>query len=136
MTRYPTFKFNRKYFLLALILLSVEVIIALYFHDPFIRPYVGDLLVVILVYCCWKSFINTGVIPTALGVLLFAFFVEWLQYINFIQLVGWQHSKLARTVIGYSFEWMDVLAYIAGTGLVLIIENWKWEVGETISAKP
>ena len=97
--------------------------IALYFRDPIIRPYVGDLLVVILIYCCWKSFFNTPVTATALGVLLFAFFVEWLQYINFIRLVGWQDSALARTVIGYSFEWMDILAYTAGTGVILVSEN-------------
>jgi hypothetical protein len=105
-----------------MILLSVEIIIALYFHDRIIRPYIGDLLVVVLVYCFWKSFFNTPVVTTAYCVLLFAFGVEWLQYINFIQLVGWQHSSLARTVIGYSFEWMDMAAYTFGTAIILITE--------------
>jgi hypothetical protein len=127
MTKSPTFKFSRRYFGLAVLFLAVEIIIALYFHDPFIRPYVGDVLVVILIYCCWKSFINTPIIATALGVLLFAFFIEWLQYINFIQMVGLQNSALARTMIGYSFEWIDVFAYTAGVGLILVVEHWEWE---------
>jgi hypothetical protein len=111
-----------------MILLSVEIIIALYFHDPIIRPYVGDLLVVILVYCCWKSLFRTPVYQTAFCVLLFACFIEWLQYIEFIRLVGWQHSTLARTIIGYSFEWIDIAAYLAGTAIILVTEHLMFEV--------
>ena len=33
-----------------IILLITEVLIALYVHDDFIRPYVGDAIVVIVIY--------------------------------------------------------------------------------------
>ena len=49
--------FNKTYFLLALLLLLAEVLIALYLHDALIRPYGGDFLVVILLYCFVKSFV-------------------------------------------------------------------------------
>jgi hypothetical protein len=118
-------KFNRTYFLPALLLFIIEVLIALYFHDRIIRPYVGDMLVVILIYCFWKSFFNTPVIATALGVLSFAFIIELLQHLQIIKHLGLQDSNIARTVIGYSFEWIDVLAYIIGIVLLLIVENLR-----------
>ena len=42
------FKRRIVYALIALGLLAVEVLIALFVHDNFIRPYVGDVLVTVL----------------------------------------------------------------------------------------
>ena len=39
------------------LLVITEVLIALYVHDDFVRPYVGDVLVVIAVYCAVRIFI-------------------------------------------------------------------------------
>jgi hypothetical protein len=72
------FVFKPLYFIVAVILFGIEVLIALYIKDNFIRPYVGDVLVVILLYCLIKSFINTTVLTTAIGVLLFSF--VWRLY--------------------------------------------------------
>lgn len=119
--------FNKNYFLLFLLLLIIEILIALFVHDSFVRPYVGDLLVVILIYCFIKSFFPTQVMKTAIAVLLFACTIETLQYFNLVQKLGLQHSKLARIIIGSAFEWKDMLAYVAGIGLVLLIERMKKE---------
>ena len=73
-------KFKLKYFILAAILFLIEVLIALFIHDNFIRPFVGDVLVVILIYCFIKSFLNSPVVITAIAVLLFAYLIEVLQY--------------------------------------------------------
>ncbi len=58
-------EFNWYYFVLTILLLGLEIIIALFAHDSIIRPYIGDLLVVILLYCFVKSFVNTPVFMTA-----------------------------------------------------------------------
>ena len=76
-------KFNPRYFLFTLILFVVEVLIAIYAHDPIIRPYVGDVLVVMLIYCFIKSFFKTPVVSTAIGVLIFSYVIEVLQYFTF-----------------------------------------------------
>lgn len=115
--------FNRVYFLLAVLLFVVEVLIALFVNDQIIRPYIGDVLVVILIYCTVKAFLNTPVLPTALSVLAFSFVIEGLQYIKLVNILGLEHSSIATTVIGTSFAWVDVLAYIIGILLVLIFEN-------------
>jgi hypothetical protein len=41
-------KVRIKYLIVFTVLLSIEVLIAIYVHDTFIRPYVGDMLVVIV----------------------------------------------------------------------------------------
>lgn len=116
-------KFNKTYFGWFVLIFIIEVVIALYIHDSIIRPYFGDLLVVILIYCFIKSFVDSKVLPTAVFVLLFSFAVETLQYLNVVALLGLEKSKIARTVIGTSFEWIDILAYILGITVVLIAER-------------
>ncbi|WP_412476310.1 DUF2809 domain-containing protein [Flavobacterium sp. TBRC 19031] len=115
--------FNKTYFGLTAILFLIEVVIALFVKDKFIRPYLGDLLVVILIYCFVKSFVKISVFKTALGVLLFAFTIEILQYCSLVKKLKLQHNTVAKTVIGTSFSWEDILAYIAGILIVLIAEK-------------
>ena len=120
---YPIFKFSPFYAFSTLLLFITEVLIALFVHDQFIRPYIGDFLVVILIYCFVKSFLNTPVVPTALGVLVFAYTVELLQYFRIVELLGLQHSRAARIIIGSSFEWQDILAYTLGVLAVVLVEK-------------
>lgn len=74
-----TFQFNNRYFYLTLVLLSVEVFIGLFVQDNWIRPYGGDFLVVILLYCFVKSFISSGHRRVAAGVFPFAYLTETMQ---------------------------------------------------------
>ena len=115
--------FNKGYFLLALILFFAEVIIALFVRDRIIRPYGGDFLVVILLYSMIKTVLNSPVFATAITVLLFSFLIETLQYFNLIQHLGLEQSKIARTIIGSSFAWIDMIAYTLGILTVLIVEK-------------
>lgn len=117
-------KFNKKYFVTAVSIFIIEVIIAFFIHDKIIRPYVGDFLVVILIYCSVKSFLNTPTFPTALAVLLFSYAIEISQYFHLVNYLGLQNSKLARTIIGTSFEWIDLATYTAGVTILLFIENY------------
>lgn len=116
-------KFNWYYFVLTILLLGSEILIALFVHDGIIRPYIGDLLVVLLIYCFVKSFVNTPVFMTAFSVLLFSYTIEILQYLKIINVLGLQHSGIARIVIGTSFEWIDLLAYTAGVAIILFVEK-------------
>lgn len=116
-------KFNKTYFILFILLFIVEVLIALYVHDNFVRPFVGDVLVVILIYCFILSFFKFSKIKTIIFVLLFAFGVEFLQYLNFIQIIGLEKNKLARTVLGNSFAVEDLLCYVFGIGMVILTDK-------------
>jgi Rad3-related DNA helicase len=120
-----TLTFSPRYFRATLFLLLIEVLIALYAHDRIIRPYIGDLIVVILIYCFVKSFLNTPVWPTAIGVLIFSYTIEVLQYFDLVHLLGLQDSEIARIVIGTSFAWADLLAYTVGIVILLFFERKK-----------
>ena len=48
------------YLAASIIVFIIELIIALYVHDRIIRPYIGDMLVVVLVYCFVRVFVPRG----------------------------------------------------------------------------
>lgn len=116
------FQFNKKYLLFTIILFITEVLIGVYVRDSFIRPFGGDFLVVILIYCFVKSFFKLPVIETAIGVLLFSYIVEALQYIKIVNVLGLKQYAVARIIIGTSFSWVDIICYTAGISVVLLIE--------------
>lgn len=92
-------------------------------HDAIIRPYGGDFLVVILLYCMVKTCVNTPPPITACGVLVFAYLIEISQYFHLVEVLGWEHSKIACTVMGTFFSFIDLLAYTLGILFVLTVEN-------------
>jgi hypothetical protein len=94
-------------------------------HDGFVRPYGGDFLVVILLYCFVKSFINFPVMLTAGWVLVFAYMVEVSQYFHLVNLLGMQYSKTAKILLGTSFSFIDMLIYTMGILLVIVVENFR-----------
>jgi hypothetical protein len=120
-----SFKFSFTYSILAIIFFITEVFIALYMHDTVIRPYGGDFLVVMLIYCFVKSFMNTPVMATAIGVLLFAYAVEISQYFHLVNVLGLERSSLAKALMGTSFSLIDLLMYTLGTMAILITEHLK-----------
>lgn len=115
-------RFHRRYFIAAMLLLFTEVIIARYFHDKFIRPFVGDFLVVILIYCMVCSFLKLHTMAAAAGVLLFAYAIEISQYYHLINMLGLEHSTIAQMILGTSFSWIDILMYTLGIIAVIILE--------------
>lgn len=117
------FVFNIKYFVATVLLFIIEVLIAMYVQDAFVRPYVGDFLVVILMYCFIKSFLKLSALSVAGFVLLFSFTIECLQYLHFVERLGLGQFKLVKIILGSSFAWMDLVAYLAGIIVVIIIEK-------------
>lgn len=113
---------NRTYLLLATILFIIEVLIALFVNDKFIRPFVGDVLVVIFIYCFLKIFWKAKTVMVATSVLLFAFCIEVLQYFHFVEVLGLSEYKILAVALGNSFSWHDFIAYTAGFLIILLFE--------------
>lgn len=129
---YTMIRFQKWYFFLAAILFLVEVLIAIFIHDRIIRPYIGDFLVVILLYCFLKSFLDVYFLKLSLAVLLFSYAIELLQYLDWVSWLGLEGSPLARIVLGTSFEWIDLLAYTLG---ILTVIGSEKLVGSLRSSK-
>lgn len=119
------FFYKKNYFFLAFILFLVEVLIALFLNDRFIRPYAGDFLVVIFLYCLVRSFFKTSVIQTLVGVLIFAILIEVLQLFPVLEYFGLKGNIYLAVILGTTFEWMDIFIYVAGCSLVFLIEKWR-----------
>ena len=118
------FRFHLSSLLIAIAIFIIEVIIALYIKDNFIRPYVGDVLVVILIYYFVKSFIKAPAWHMAISVLIFAYLIETLQYFQLVKLIGFADNKFANIVIGNYFAWEYIFAYTIGITIVLVIETY------------
>jgi hypothetical protein len=118
--------FNRKYASIACLLLAIEVFIALFIKDRFIRPFVGDVLVVILIHYLLRAFLKADPRKIAIAVLLFAFTIEILQYFQLVDRLGLTDNQIAAIAIGITFDWKDLLAYTIGIAIVLWLENLKY----------
>ena len=105
------FKFNLKYFLIFISIFIIEVIIALFIKDNFIRPYFGDYLVIFLVYYFLLSFMNADKNKIALGVLVFAFTVEIIQYFQVLSYFNLEKNRILRIVAGSTFSFEDLIIY-------------------------
>jgi len=118
-------RFNIKSFLIFILIFCVEVVIALFINDSFIRPYLGDILVVILLYYFAKTFLNTKHIYIVITVLLFAYLVEFAQYLQLVEILGLQDNKFMRTIIGSVFSWGDMACYTIGALICYLIDRPK-----------
>ena len=109
------------YLSLFVLLLTVEILIALYVHDNIVRPYIGDVLVVILIYSFLKIlFPETQRLPILVTV--FAVLVEIMQGFDLIGKLGLSDNTLARIIIGTTFDIKDIACYVAGGAISFVWE--------------
>ncbi len=105
-----------------LALLAVEVLIALFVHDAFVRPYLGDVLVVIVVYCFAQIFLLGRCRHLPLYIFFFAVGVEILQYFHLAERLGLEGNRFLRILLGSVFDWKDIVCYAAGC---ILLVGWE-----------
>ncbi len=116
-------KMNMKYIFVFLILLITETIIALLVNDVIIRPYIGDVLVVILMYTLIRGVIQKSIKFLPIYLFLFASTVELAQYFHIVDMLYLQDNKVISTIIGTKFDIRDILCYLIGTAILFIWEK-------------
>lgn len=94
-------------------LFIVEVLIALYVHDNFVRPYVGDMIVTVLVWSFARIVFPQKFRLMSLYVMIFATLIEVGQYFNYVDVLGITNPVLV-TMMGTSFAWADIACYAVG----------------------
>lgn len=107
----------------AAVLLIVEVIIALFVSDNFIRPYGGDILVTALLCCLVQAVCPKRIPLLPLWVLIFSILVETAQYFDVVTLIGLDHIAFFRILIGTSFSFLDIVCYAVGCLLFCLVET-------------
>lgn len=116
-------KLRITYAALFAILLGVEIMIALYVHDDFVRPYIGDVLVTTLLCALCRIIAPKGIPALPIFVFIFAALMETAQYLNVVKWLGLEHNRFLSTIIGTTFSWLDILCYGVGCVLFGIIER-------------
>lgn len=104
----------------ALFLLATEVFIALFVHDRFVRPYMGDVLAVVCVYCVVRAVLPKN--PQFFSVFVFAFavIVELIQLTGLSELFG--SGSVIAVIIGGTFDFADILCYFVGSAVCFVID--------------
>ena len=113
--------FNKNYLIFTILLFLTEVLIAIYIKTGFIRHTLGDVLATILVFTFFRSFLKVNPIKLGINVLIFAFSLEFLQYINALDHLNIK-NKIVRTVLGTTFQATDLLAYTFGIIIIVITD--------------
>jgi len=121
-TRIVTLSWRPGYAVAAVIVFLVETVIALWVRDAFMRPYLGDVLAVVLVYLVLRAITSCGVIPAALVALAVGLAVEIGQAMNLLNLLGLSDYAVARVVFGTWFSVGDIFCYAAGAAIAVIAE--------------
>ncbi|HEX9827771.1 MAG TPA: DUF2809 domain-containing protein [Flavobacteriaceae bacterium] len=115
-------QFNKKYAILFVAIFMVEILIAKFLIQGFIRSTFGDFLVVILMYCFVKSLVSVKPKYIAIGVLIFTYAIEFLQFFKLLDFLNLQGNKTANVVLGSTFQISDLISYTLGIITVLIVE--------------
>ncbi|WP_033959034.1 DUF2809 domain-containing protein [Psychroserpens jangbogonensis] len=115
-------KINKVYLILTIIILLLEICIAAFLTEGFIRHTFGDFLAVILLYCGIRTFIEANPIYIAISVLAFAFIIEFAQLYNMLDYLNLRQYKLVTIILGSTFHVSDLVAYAFGTITILLID--------------
>ena len=116
---------NRRivYLLIFCGLLAVEVCIALFVNDAFIRPYVGDMLVTLLLCGLCRVIVPNKVQLLPLYVFIFAACVEVSQYFDLVALLGLADNRILSIALGRTFSWLDIVCYAVGCVAAFLLDQ-------------
>lgn len=114
------------YIILFVILVGIEVCIGVFYFNHFIRSYVGDVIIVWVLYCLFRIIFpeRFNSYAVAVGILIFSFIVEFLQKAHIVDILGIENQFL-RILIGTSYATEDLWSYAAGTA-VTILGIWTY----------
>jgi hypothetical protein len=106
-------------------LLLIEIGIACFVHDRFVRPHGGDVLAVILAYAGFRALLGLRTVPALAAALGLAVAIEFGQLWGLLDALGLSGNRLARIVLGTGFDRSDFAAYAVGALCVAGFEAWR-----------
>ncbi|WP_432453964.1 DUF2809 domain-containing protein [Agarivorans sp. QJM3NY_29] len=115
-------RFSLTHALKSLLWLIVLIVIACYVRDDFIRPTLGDVFVVVWLHYLLASIVNVSSKITAAAAVLIAYLIEMGQYLQINQWLNIAPSSVLHIILGATFDGMDLLAYLIGGMLCLLID--------------
>lgn len=99
------------------------LIVKVYGVNPLIRGFVGDIVVMWLLYFLLQSFYDFSPHKLTIALLGIAYVTECLQYFKLTTVLGLEHSKLADLILGSVFDMYDLFAYTVGAITVYLTDT-------------
>ncbi|MBM9577546.1 DUF2809 domain-containing protein [Leptospira sp. 201903070] len=99
------------------------VIVQFFDSNRLIRGFLGDLIIVMVLYSFFKSIADFDPVKLSISIILFSFVLETLQYFKIVRLLGFQENYLTRIIFGSVFDPLDLLAYLIGVFLIFCIDT-------------
>lgn len=109
--------------LLFLLILCIELLIGLFVHDSFIRPYLGDILIIGLLCSFVRIFLPTKPVCLGLYMILSGVMAELLQWIK-IDVALHLEGTVLGTILGSTFDFNDIFCYAVGGVLFFLLERF------------
>ena len=107
---------------IGIIILAIEIYIAIFIKGGFIRHYIGDVLATAMLYAFGRAIFRVAPINLAMFVFVISLFIEALQYLKILEILGVK-SSILRIIFGGTFDWTDIICYLAGCILAYMFEN-------------
>lgn len=107
---------------IGVIILAIEIYIAIFIKGGFIRHYIGDVLATAMLYAFGRAIFRASPINLAIVVFVISLFIEALQYLKILEILGVKSSTL-RIIFGGTFDWTDIICYLVGCILAYMFEN-------------
>ncbi len=114
-----------------ILLFLTEVLIALFVRDSFVRPYLGDVLAVMTVYCGARIIFPKKFAFLSAAVLILAVIVELVQLTDFASLFG--EGSVIAVLLGSTFDFKDLLCYTVGGIICGVTDFIKYRQGKEAS---
>ncbi|WCE32472.1 ribosomal maturation YjgA family protein [Vibrio sp. SCSIO 43137] len=105
---------------ISVILFLILIYIAFYVDDRFVRPFLGDVIVVIWLYFCTSTVISYSPLRLGIGVAVVSYLVEFIQHTAVFSL---ENYPLLRIALGSTYDWLDILAYTVGATICVLIDS-------------
>jgi len=116
------------YAILFFVLLAAEIAIGS-FASGFLRGYIGDVLVVLLLWSLARIFFPARFRWLSAGIFAFAVLIEALQGINILELLNIK-NPLLHIIFGSTFDLADILCYAAGCLIVGGFDAFEQKITE------
>ena len=103
------------------IILAIEIYIAIFIKGGFIRHYIGDVLATAMLYAFGRAIFRVAPINLAICVFVISLFIEAAQYLKILEILDVK-SSILRIIFGGTFDWTDIICYLAGCILAYVCE--------------
>ena len=115
---------------IGVIILAIEIYIAIFIKGGFIRHYIGDVLATVMLYAFGRVIFRASPINLAICVFVISLFIEALQYLKILEILGVK-SSILRIIFGGTFDWTDIICYLVGCILAYMFENLSMQKSKT-----